>query len=102
ASVRVTMNIQRAIVVAAFAFLTGCDSHPESSPLPSTPSPVPPPSPPSYQILNGYAYNTAFRSVAGATVTVLDGAQAGATTTSNEVGKFAFTVAFAVPTTLKV
>jgi hypothetical protein len=100
--VRVTMNIQRAIVVVAFAFLTACGSHPESSPLPSTPSPVPPPSPPPYQILNGYAYNTAFRPVAGATVTVLDGAQAGATTTSNEVGKFAFTGAFTVPTTLKV
>ena len=103
ASARVTMNIQGAIAVVAFAFLAGCGSHPGSSSLPSAPSPVPPPpSPPAYQILNGYTYNTAFRSVAGATVTVLDGAQAGATTTSNEVGKFVFTGTFAVPPTLKV
>jgi hypothetical protein len=79
------------VVIAAL----GCGPRPTSTPMAPSPSPLPsPPSPPSYTTLNGYVYDTAFRHVAGATATLLDGAQAGASTQSNESGRFTFAGTF--------
>jgi hypothetical protein len=47
-------------------------------------------------------YDTAFRSVGGATVNLLDGAQAGASTQSDETGRFSFVGVFEDPTTVRV
>jgi len=96
------MNIHRAIAIGAITFALGCSSHPSSN-TPSRPSPVPQPPPaPRYQVLSGYASDTAFRPVAGATVTLVDGPQAGASTASNEAGRFTFAGTFEVGTTVRV
>jgi hypothetical protein len=47
-------------------------------------------------------YDTAFRSVGGATANLLDGAQAGASTQSDETGRFSFVGVFEDPTTVRV
>jgi hypothetical protein len=47
-------------------------------------------------------HDTAFRSVNGATVNILDGAQAGASTQSDETGRFSFVGIFEDPTTVRV
>ena len=44
----------------------------------------------------------AFRTVGGATVNLLDGAQAGASTQSDETGRFSFGGIFEDPTTVRV
>jgi hypothetical protein len=80
----------------------GCGPRPSSTPMAPSPPPVLPPSPPSHLNLIGFVYDTAFRPVGGATVNLLDGAQAGASTQSNESGRFSFTGAFADPTTVRV
>ena len=80
----------------------GCGAHPSSTPLAPSPSPVPSPSPTPHQNLNGYVYDTAFRPVVGATVNLLDGAQAGGSTQSDAAGRFSFTGTFANPTTIRV
>lgn len=97
---RMPRTMSLLIVMAAL----GCGPRPGSTPMAPSPSPtpVPPPSPPAHLVLNGYVYDTAFRPVGGATVRLLDGAQAGASTQSNETGRFSFTGTFADPTTVEV
>jgi hypothetical protein len=80
----------------------GCGPHPSSTPTVSSPSPVPAPSSPSHLNLNGDVHDTAFRSVSGATVKILDGAQAGASTQSDETGRFSFVGRFEDPTAVRV
>lgn len=60
---------------------------PTQLPLPVTPGPIPAPS---QTRLNGDVYDTASRRVAGVTVTILDGPQAGVFTTTDDAGKFSF------------
>ena len=80
--------------------LFGCgDSSlaPPTSPtqLPSPVTPDPPrPSPLSQTRFNGDVYDTASRRVAGATVEILDGPQAGVVTTTDDAGNFSFTGSF--------
>jgi hypothetical protein len=99
------MRISRALAVLPVALTLGCGSNhsptPSAPSSPAAPSPLPP-SPPSHPNLDGYVYDTAFRPVGGATVNLLDGAQAGASTKSNEFGRFTFTGTFEDPTTLRV
>ena len=97
---RMLRTMSLALVVAAL----GCGPRPTSTPMAPSPSPtpVPPPSAPAHLALNGYVYDTAFRPVGGATVKLLDDAQAGASTESNEAGRFSFTGTFADPTTVQV
>jgi hypothetical protein len=96
------MQLLRTISFLSVMVALGCGPHSSSTPMAPSPSPAPQPSPPSHPALNGYVYDTAFRQITGATVSLLDGAQAGATTTSNESGKFSFTGIFQDPTTLRV
>ncbi len=91
-----TMSLFFAVV--AFA----CGPDPSSTPLTPSPSPGPPPSPPPHLNLDGDVHDTAFRSVGGATVSLLDGAQAGASTQSDEAGRFSFVGTFEDPTTVRV
>src|SRR5687768_13065625 len=65
---------------------------PTQLPVPVTP-PIPPPSL-SQTRLNGDVYDTASRRVAGATVEILDGPQAGVVTTTDDAGRFSFTGSF--------
>ena len=99
------MRVPRAMLLLVFMVALGCGPRSTSTPTatsPSPPPPIPPPSPPAHLILNGYVYDTAFRSVGGATVTLLDGAQAGASTQSNETGRFSFAGTFTDPTNMGV
>ena len=98
------MRMPRAMPLLAVVVALGCGGHAASTPTaPSPPpSPVLPPSPPPYLNLNGYVFDTAFRPVGGATVSLLDGAHAGVSTQSNETGRFAFTGTFTDPTTMRV
>jgi hypothetical protein len=97
---RMPRTMSLVVVIAAL----GCGPRPTSTPMAPSPSPtpLPPSSPPAHLNLNGYVYDTAFRPVGGATVKLLDGAQAGASTQSNETGRFSFTGTFADPTTMGV
>jgi len=98
------MSISRALAVLPVALALGCGSNHSSTPSapssPVTPSPVP--SPPPHLNLDGYVSDTAFVAVGGATVSLLDGAQTGASTQSDESGHFAFTGTFEDPTTVRV
>jgi hypothetical protein len=68
----------------------GCDS-----PSPLAPSPGPETSQQASQgTLGGAVSDTAFRPLAGATVDIVDGPQSGASTTSDEAGRFSFTGTF--------
>jgi Carboxypeptidase regulatory-like domain len=98
------MHMPRTMPLLIVMAALGCGPRPTSTPMAPSPSPtpVPPPSPPSYTMLNGYVYDTAFRHVAGATVTLLDGAQAGVSTQSNESGRFSIAGTFADFTTVRV
>jgi hypothetical protein len=66
---------------------------PTQLPLPVTPDPPRPPSL-SQTRLNGDVYDTASRRVAGATVEILDGPQAGEVTTTDDAGRFSFMGSF--------
>ena len=66
---------------------------PTQLPLPVTPDPIRPSSQ-SQTRLNGDVYDTASRRVAGATVEILDGPQAGVVTTTDDAGHFSFTGSF--------
>src|SRR5262245_20903683 len=98
------MSISRALAVLPVALALGCGSNHSSTPSapssPVTPSPVP--SPPPHLNLDGYVYDTAFGAVGAATVSLMDGAQAGTSTQSDESGHFAFTGTFEDPTTVRV
>jgi Carboxypeptidase regulatory-like domain len=99
------MRMPRTMSLVVLMMALGCGPRPTSTPMAPSPSPtpVPPPSPPpAHLVLNGYVYDTAFRPVGGATVRLLDGAQAGTSAQSNETGRFSFTGIFADPTTMGV
>jgi hypothetical protein len=73
---------------------------------PSTPSPVPPPAPqpaPPAELLPIYGYvdDTAFRPIAGVSVQIIDGPQAGTTTASDAGGRFSYDGTFVSPVTLR-
>ena len=103
ACVRLTMNSSRVIAFVAIALLSACGSHPGSPTTPSVPPPVPQPAPaPTYQVLNGYSYDTAFRPISGATINLVDGTQAGASTISDATGRFSFAGTFQASTTVRV
>ena len=57
----------------------------------ATVAPAPPPAPPSEVTLSGRVTSTSEAPVAGATLSVADGANAGRTTTSDEIGNYQFT-----------
>jgi hypothetical protein len=70
----------------------GCGS---DQPLTPSPSPQPAPQPqPAPVVLSGYVGDTAFRSLAGARIEVLDGPQAGMSATSDSNGQFSLTGLF--------
>ena len=69
---------------------SGSPSVPSAVPLP-TPQPVPQPTP--FQV-TGYVFDTVNRALAGARVEVLDGPQAGTSTTSDTAGAFSLTGTF--------
>src|SRR5262249_16053854 len=98
------MSLSRALAVLLVALALGCGSNHSAAPTapssPVTPSPVP--SPPPHLNLDGWVHDTAFGAVGGATVSLLDGAQAGASTQSDESGHFGFTGTFEDPTTVRV
>jgi Carboxypeptidase regulatory-like domain len=92
--------MNRFLSIVCFALLaTSCGgdsplaapTSPTQPPLPVTPRPTPPPAPPR---VNGDVYDTASRRVAGATVEILDGPQAGASATTDDAGRFLFMGSF--------
>ena len=92
------MRMSRAIVLVVLATAPGCgSSHPTSTLAPSTvASPVP-----IQQTVAGYVGDTAFRSVGGARVEVLDGPQTGMTLTTGDNGQFSFAGTFTSAVTLR-
>jgi len=79
----------------------GCGSESATAALPTSPSTVAPPTTvvPAPVVtlpasLSGMVYDTANRTIAGATITVVDGAQAGLTTKSNASGQYWLTGTF--------
>jgi hypothetical protein len=72
----------------------GCAGSRASS-APVAPSPLPQPAPRSNNVeVTGWVYDTAFRSLAGTSVEVLDGPQAGASTITDAEGRFSLTGTF--------
>jgi hypothetical protein len=96
------MRMPRTMSLVVVMVALGCGPRPSSTPMAPSPPPVLPPNPPSHLNVIGFVYDTAFRPVGGAMVNLLDGAQAGASTQSNESGRFSFTGPFADPTTMRV
>jgi hypothetical protein len=77
--------------------LAGCDGSgspsalvtPSPAPQP-VPQPGPPPAPTAVRV-DGWVYDSAFRILAGASVEILDGPQAGTSTTADAMGHFSMT-----------
>jgi hypothetical protein len=89
------------LIVSIVSVVWACDRK-GSPPIPSSPSPAPQPTPPAPLLpIHGYVYDTAFRPVAGASVQMVDGAQAGTMTTSDADGRFSYDGTFAIPVTLR-
>src|SRR5687768_13092610 len=90
-----------ALIIGAFS-VGGCGSDSPTAALPTAPTTVAPPPttavpPPVVTLpasLSGMVYDTANRTIAGATITVVDGAQAGVTTKSNASGQYWLTGVF--------
>ena len=75
------------LVLSIVGVAWGCDGK-GSSPLPSSPSPVPQPTPPTAPPaemlpIYGYVDDTAFRAIGGVIIQIVDGPQAGTMTTSD-------------------
>ena len=89
---------QAAVLVLLFGSLAGpgCNSDSKTGALPTAPTSVVPPVGVNANTLalSGRVYDTAFRPIGGATVEVLDGAEAGRTTTANASGQFWFSGVF--------
>ena len=94
------MRMSRATVLLLLATAPGCgDSRPISPLTPSAgASQV---QVQQLQNVAGYVGDTAFRSVAGARVEVLDGPQAGTTITTGDNGQFSYTLTSAAAVTLR-
>jgi Carboxypeptidase regulatory-like domain len=88
------------LVLGIVSGVWACD---RASSSPSTPSPVPSPAPQPAVLrpISGYVYDTAFRPVAGASVQLVDGPQAGTMTTSDASGHFSYDGTFSMPVTLR-
>ncbi len=71
------------------------------SPLPSSPSPAPQPAPPEMLPIYGYVDDTAYRPIAGVSIEIVNGSQAGTMTTSDASGRFSYDGTFASPVTLR-
>ena len=83
--------------------IAACDGT-NSSSIPTAPSPPPPPAaaaPPLPLTLTGYVGDTAYRVLAGVTVEVTQGPDAGTVMTSDADGRFSYTGTFATPVTLR-
>lgn len=85
--------MSRAIALLVSLGLAGCGS--PSTPLsPSSLSPSVVPAAPSSSSIVGFVLDSGFRSVAGAKVEVLDGPEAGSSTTTDTAGQFSLTGTF--------
>jgi hypothetical protein len=93
------MSRTRVLLALAMAMAPGCGSSHPTSPL--APSTAASPVQVQQQSLAGYVGDTAFRSVAGARVEVLDGPQAGMSITSDGNGLFSYAGTFASAVTLR-
>ncbi len=92
---KTVMSMARVAAVVVLAEgIAGCGNTGSAS-APSAPSPVQQPArpPTSFQV-TGYVSDTANRALAGASVEVLDGPQAGTATTSDAAGAFSLTGTF--------
>src|SRR6478752_9708762 len=97
-----TLRLRTGIVCLVFVqglVACGRSSAPSApSPVsPTAPQPTPPPSS-GITFMRGTVSDTAFRSLAGARVEVLDGPQAGMSTTTDSDGGFSFNGSFDVAT----
>jgi hypothetical protein len=92
--------MKRLSAAVSLAMLISACGGGSSSSTPTAPSPVqqasPQPTPPvsGLMFMRGTVYDTAFRPLAGARVEVVDGPQAGLSTTADARGEFSFTGAF--------
>jgi hypothetical protein len=93
------MRMSRTIVFLLLtASLVGCSgSHPSSSPFTPTPTGGSTPAP----NLSGFVADTAYRAIAGAVVTVVDGPRAGTSTTTDAEGRFGYPQAVTNPLTFR-
>ena len=79
------------LLLVAQAFVTGCDDQGGSAPIATGPTaPTPSPAALAGEPIRGTASDSAFRPLAGARVEILDGPQAGMSTTSDARGDFSF------------
>ena len=92
------MRMSRAVVVLVLVVAPGCG---DSNRSPSLLAPSPVVSPVQQQSVAGYVADTAFRSVPGAKVEVLDGPQAGTTIVSDDKGLFSFAGTFTSAVTMR-
>ena len=91
------MKIPGAIAVLVVSLAAGCGGSGSSRTVVG-PSPVSPAVPPAVGVvsrISGFVQDSGFRPLAGATVEVVDGQSAGASTTSDSSGQFSFTGTFA-------
>jgi hypothetical protein len=95
----VRMSLVTLMLIALLALGLAACSGSSSSPT-AVPAPLQPPSP-QQQSLAGYVGDTAFRSVAGARIEVVDGPQAGMAVTSDGNGLFSYAGTFASAVTLR-
>jgi hypothetical protein len=94
------IRMSRAIVPLVIAMAPGCgNTHPSTSPV--APTATASPVQAQQQSLSGFVGDTAFRSVAGARVEVLDGPEAGKVLTSDANGSFSYVGMFASMVTLR-
>lgn len=87
------LRMSRAIVPLIMVFVSGC-ANGDSSPIPTAPSPSPTSQVVQQPGLSGYVGDTAFRSVAGARVEMVDGPQPGMAVLSGSNGVFSFSGTF--------
>ena len=92
------------LVVMTLALLVAACNDSSSLSIPTAPTGAaapPPTTSQSPQVLRGYVVDTAFRAIAGASIEVLQGPDAGTVMTSDAQGAFSYTGMFATPVTLR-